>query len=100
MEDDPAHKKQYLVASLIVNLGMLGFFKYFNFFIENAQAAFAALGITVGLPTLSILLPAGISFYTFQFLSYTIDVYKGEMHARRSLLDFCLFVAFFPHLVA
>jgi alginate O-acetyltransferase complex protein AlgI len=100
MEDDPARKKQYLAASLVVNLGMLGFFKYCNFFIENVQAAFASLGLSVGLPTLSIVLPAGISFYTFQALSYTIDVYKGEMRARRSPLDFALFVAFFPHLVA
>lgn len=100
MEDDPPNKKRYLAASLIVNLGMLGFFKYFNFFIDNVQAAFASIGISVGLPTLSIILPAGISFYTFQALSYTIDIYKGEMHARRNPIDFALFVAFFPHLVA
>jgi D-alanyl-lipoteichoic acid acyltransferase DltB (MBOAT superfamily) len=100
MEDDPNNKKRYLAASLIVNLGMLGFFKYFNFFIENVQAGFAALGISVGLPTLAIVLPAGISFYTFQALSYTIDIYKGEMHARRDAVSFALFVAFFPHLVA
>jgi alginate O-acetyltransferase complex protein AlgI len=100
MEDDPANKKRYLAASVLVNLGMLGFFKYFNFFIENVQTALASIGISVGMPTLTIILPAGISFYTFQALSYTIDVYKGEMRARRTPLDFALFVAFFPHLVA
>ena len=100
MEDDPAHKKRYLAASLAVNLGMLGFFKYFNFFIDNVRLALASAGIDVGVPTLSIILPAGISFYTFQALSYTIDVYKGEMRARRDAIDFALFVAFFPHLVA
>ena len=100
MEDTPAQKKRYLAASLSVNLGMLAFFKYFNFFAENVHAALATIGVQVDLPVLAILLPAGISFYTFQALSYTIDVYKGEMHARRDPLDFALFVAFFPHLVA
>jgi alginate O-acetyltransferase complex protein AlgI len=100
MEDDPVHKKRYLAASLAVNLGMLGFFKYFNFFVENVHSALSTLGIDVGVPVLSILLPAGISFYTFQALSYTIDVYKGEMRARRDPINFALFVAFFPHLVA
>jgi alginate O-acetyltransferase complex protein AlgI len=100
MEDDPAHRKRYLIASLSVNLGMLGFFKYFNFFIDNVRVALASLGIAAAPPTLEILLPAGISFYTFQALSYTIDIYRGEMRARRNALDFALFVAFFPHLVA
>jgi D-alanyl-lipoteichoic acid acyltransferase DltB (MBOAT superfamily) len=100
MEDDPARRKRYLLASLSVNLGMLGFFKYFNFFIDNVRVALAGLGIAAAPPTLEILLPAGISFYTFQALSYTIDIYRGEMHARRNPVDFALFVAFFPHLVA
>jgi alginate O-acetyltransferase complex protein AlgI len=100
MEDDPKHKKRYLAASLTVNLGLLAFFKYCNFFIDNVHLALASAGISVGVPVLSIVLPAGISFYTFQALSYTIDVYKGEMHARRNPIDFALFVAFFPHLVA
>ena len=100
MEDDPAHRKRYLIASLTVNLGMLGFFKYFNFFIDNVRTVLAGLGITAAPPTLEILLPAGISFYTFQALSYTIDVYRGEMRARRDPVAFALFVAFFPHLVA
>jgi alginate O-acetyltransferase complex protein AlgI len=100
MEDDPAHRRRYLWASLGVNLGMLGTFKYYNFFVGNVQAALASLGLQVAPPLLHVLLPAGISFYTFQALSYTVDVYKGEMHARRNPVDFALFVAFFPHLVA
>jgi D-alanyl-lipoteichoic acid acyltransferase DltB (MBOAT superfamily) len=100
MEDDPAHRKRYLLASLAVNLGMLGFFKYFNFFIENVRVVLAGAGIHAAPPTLEIILPAGISFYTFQALSYTIDIYRGEMRARRNPVDFALFVAFFPHLVA
>jgi alginate O-acetyltransferase complex protein AlgI len=100
MEDDPAHRRRYLWASLTVNLGMLGAFKYYNFFVTNVQEALAAVGLQVAPPLLQLLLPAGISFYTFQALSYTVDVYKGEMHARRNPVDFALFVAFFPHLVA
>jgi D-alanyl-lipoteichoic acid acyltransferase DltB (MBOAT superfamily) len=79
---------------------MLGFFKYFNFFVENVAVALASAGITVNEPMLRILLPVGISFYTFQAMSYTIDVYRGELHARRSLLDLAVFISFFPHLVA
>ncbi len=100
MEDDRGRRRAYLLASLLVNLGMLGFFKYFNFFIENVEAVLASIGLTVAPPLLQILLPAGISFYTFQALSYTVDVYRGEMRARRSAVDFALFVAFFPHLLA
>jgi D-alanyl-lipoteichoic acid acyltransferase DltB (MBOAT superfamily) len=100
MEDDPANRRRYLIASLSVNLGLLGFFKYFNFFIDNVRAVLDSLGIAAAPPTLEILLPAGISFYTFQALSYTIDIYRGEMRARREPVDFALFVAFFPHLVA
>ncbi len=100
MEDDPARRKTYLYASLFVNLGMLGVFKYYNFFIENLREGLAGFGLQVSPPLLELMLPAGISFYTFQALSYTVDVYKGEMHARRNAVDFALFVAFFPHLVA
>ena len=100
MEDDPAHKKRYLLASLAVNLGMLGFFKYLNFFVDNVRLVLASIGLDVAPATLQVLLPAGISFYTFQALSYTIDIYRGEMRARRNPIDFALFVGFFPHLVA
>ena len=96
MEDDRARKRRYLAASLVVNLGMLGVFKYFNFFVDNVRDVLAAMGLTVAPPLLAVALPAGISFYTFQALSYTVDVYKGEMHARRNPVDFALFVAFFP----
>ena len=100
MEDDPARKKTYLYASLAVNLGMLGVFKYYNFFIENVRELLAGFGLTVSPPILELVLPAGISFYTFQALSYTVEVYWGHMRARRNAVDFALFVAFFPHLVA
>jgi alginate O-acetyltransferase complex protein AlgI len=79
---------------------MLGFFKYFNFFVDNVRHVLGVMGLDVAPPLLHIILPAGISFYTFQALSYTVDVYRGEMHARRNPIDFALFVAFFPHLVA
>lgn len=87
-----------LLISLVVNLGVLGFFKYFNFFLDSARPLVEAAGLHSG--TLEIILPVGISFYTFQTLSYTIDVYRGVMKPTRSLLDFALFVAFFPQLVA
>jgi D-alanyl-lipoteichoic acid acyltransferase DltB (MBOAT superfamily) len=96
----PKHRNKFLAASMIGNLGMLATFKYFNFFAENAAAALSALGFHVSPPVLRVVLPAGISFYTLQEMSYTIDVWRGEIRARRSLLDFSLFVTFFPHLVA
>jgi D-alanyl-lipoteichoic acid acyltransferase DltB (MBOAT superfamily) len=100
MERWPRHRKRFLWISVISNFGMLGFFKYFGFFAENVAAALAAAGIHVSEPSLRILLPVGISFYTFQAMSYTIDVYRGELHARRSLVDLAVFISFFPHLVA
>jgi len=100
MEDDPSRKKLYLYASLLVNFGMLGVFKYYDFFIENVRQVLAGIGLTVSPPILELVLPAGISFYTFQALSYTVEVYWGHMRARRNAVDFALFVAFFPHLVA
>jgi D-alanyl-lipoteichoic acid acyltransferase DltB (MBOAT superfamily) len=100
MEAWPARKKRFLWVSIVSNFGMLGFFKYFNFFVENVRGVFAAAGVTSPQPALRLLLPVGISFYTFQAMSYTIDVYRGELRARRSLLDLAVFVSFFPHLVA
>ncbi len=88
-----------LALSLLVNLGILGFFKYCNFFLENLEGMFALVGWSVP-GYLAIVLPVGISFYTFQTLSYTIDCYRREIPACRNLLDFALFVAFFPQLVA
>lgn len=96
----PARRRTLLVVSLGLNLGLLGFFKYFNFFIDNVHAAFAALGWNIPWPVLTVALPVGISFYTFQSLSYTLDVYRGQLRARRSLVDFAAFVSFYPQLVA
>ena len=93
-------KKQWLWVSLVVNLGILGYFKYANFFIENWIAAWDSLGVTMHASTLQIVLPVGISFYTFQTLSYSIDVYRGNLKATRSWIDFGAFVSFFPQLVA
>ncbi len=87
-----------LSVSLVVNLGVLAFFKYFNFFIESASAILGPMGLGTG--TLNIVLPVGISFYTFQTLSYTIDVYRGRIRPTSRFLDFALYVAFFPQLVA
>lgn len=96
--EDKRIRRALLIISLCVNLGILGFFKYFNFFIESAQPLLQGMGLHVG--TLNIILPVGISFYTFQTLSYSIDVYRRRMPAHESLLDFALFVGFFPQLVA
>ncbi len=91
-------RRLLLGASLVGNLGLLGFFKYYNFFIESAQSILGSWGLHGG--TLEIILPIGISFYTFQTLSYTIDVYRGKLAPCRQLLDFAVYVAFFPQLVA
>lgn len=96
--DRIAVKRRWLLLSLVVNLGVLGFFKYCNFFIESMSALFDSAGWNSG--TLNIILPVGISFYTFQTLSYTIDVYREKIRPAKSLLDFALYVAFFPQLVA
>jgi alginate O-acetyltransferase complex protein AlgI len=93
-------RRAWLCVSLVANLGMLGWFKYGGFLIENTQAVAAAAGIAWQPPAWDVVLPVGISFYTFATLSYTIDVYRGRIAPARSLLDFALFVTFFPHLVA
>ncbi len=93
-------RKIILWANIILNLSILGFFKYFNFFVQSFVDAFAGLGITLHATTLNIILPVGISFYTFQALSYSIDVYKGKIEATRDMVAFFAFVSFFPQLVA
>jgi len=93
-------RRWLLTLSLTVNLGMLGIFKYFGFFADSFREMLLALGYEANPLTLSIVLPVGISFYTFQTLSYTIDVYRRELKPTRDALDFALFVAFFPQLVA
>lgn len=97
-------RRRWLIVSLAGNLGVLFTFKYYNFFLESFRESFGALGLGLGsgfdLSQHSLLLPVGISFYTFQTLSYTIDVYRGTLAPTRSFLKFSLFVSFFPQLVA
>jgi D-alanyl-lipoteichoic acid acyltransferase DltB (MBOAT superfamily) len=90
-------KKFLLVLSLIVNLGILGFFKYYDFF---AGSLAALLRVPQSSVVLQIILPVGVSFYTFASLSYTFDVYWGKLKAVRNPIDYALFIAFFPHLIA
>ena len=100
MERWPERRRVFMAISIISNFGMLGFFKYVNFFVDNLHAVLEAAGLHVSLPVLRVILPVGISFYTFQAMSYTVDVFRGELRARRSLLDVAVFISFFPHLVA
>jgi len=97
---DPRSRRFFLSISLIGNLGLLGFFKYGGFLLENFTALVRLTGIAYEPAAPDIVLPVGISFYTFQTLSYTIDVYRGELKPARSVLDFAVFVSFFPQLVA
>ena len=96
----PERKKLLLAVSLTMNLGLLFFFKYLNFFGETLTALCRAVSIPFSAPALSIILPVGISFYTFQTLSYTLDIYKGRLEPERDFVTFALFVSFFPQLVA
>ncbi len=98
--DQQKRRKQLLYLSLVLNLGLLGFFKYYNFFIENFKTAFTFFGQEINASSLHIILPVGISFYTFQTLSYTIDVYRKKLEPARDLVSFLAFVSFFPQLVA
>ncbi|MCF8459910.1 MAG: MBOAT family protein [Flavobacteriales bacterium] len=93
-------RKLFLTISVVVNLGLLGFFKYFNFFLESLKDAFTLFGKELNSEHLAIVLPVGISFYTFQTLSYTIDVYKRKIVAENDIIKFFTFVSFFPQLVA
>ena len=92
--------KYWMFLSAFANLGLLGFFKYYNFFAESLVSLFSSLGISSNINTLNVILPVGISFYTFQTMSYTLDVYRGKISPTRNLLDFALYVCFFPQLVA
>ena len=93
-------QRRMLILSIIVNLGLLGFFKYFNFGVDNLTAVAQWLGIPASATVLRITLPLGISFYTFQSMSYTIDVFRGHAQALRNFTDFACFVSMFPQLVA
>ena len=98
--EDQYSRRRWLVASVCMNLSMLGFFKYGNFLLQNFQWLLARIGIIYQPPHLDILLPVGISFYTFHSLSYTLDIYRDVLRPTKSLRDFVLAVSFFPQLVA
>ncbi len=98
--DDRNKRRYFLYASLLINLGLLGFFKYYNFFVENFVDAFTFFGNPISTSSLNIILPVGISFYTFQTLSYTIDVYRKKLEPTSNFISFAAFVSFFPQLVA
>jgi D-alanyl-lipoteichoic acid acyltransferase DltB (MBOAT superfamily) len=98
---DPLNKRRILAIAMAINLGFLAVFKYYNFFVASLRAGFDALGLHVLAGAgLDVILPVGISFYTFQSMSYTIDVYRGDVTPVKNLRDFALYVAFFPHMVA
>lgn len=99
-EENERKRKLLLYTSLFINLGFLGFFKYYNFFVESFVDAFTLFGAKLEASTLNIILPVGISFYTFQTLSYTIDVYQRKLEPTKDLVAFTAFVTFFPQLVA
>jgi D-alanyl-lipoteichoic acid acyltransferase DltB (MBOAT superfamily) len=102
LENTSHEKKRKLLflASCLVNIGLLAFFKYFNFFIDNFISLFATIGYSIPPITLKIILPVGISFYTFQSLSYTTDIYRRKIQPTRDLISFAAFISFFPQLVA
>jgi len=99
-QDNTKKRKLLLWTSIMVNLGFLGFFKYYNFFLDNFVAAFSFFGNDIQANSLNIILPVGISFYTFQTLSYTIDVYRRRLEPTKDFIAFAAFVSFFPQLVA
>jgi len=99
-QNDARRRKLWLTASIAANLGILGFFKYFDFFVTSFGTLLQKIGVPFQTSTLGIILPVGISFYTFQAMSYTIDVYRGNIPACRNVINFLAFVSFFPQLVA
>lgn len=100
LADSQKSRRNFLLISLTVNLGLLAIFKYYNFFSENFQVLLGVFGLQADYLTLNIILPVGISFYTFQTLSYSIDIYRKKLKYEHSLLNFAVFVSFFPQLVA
>lgn len=98
--DSSRGRKGVVALSIFGNLGVLGFFKYYNFFAESFVHVLTSVGMKADMPTLQVILPVGISFYTFQSMSYTIDVYRRRMEPTHSLVDYLVFVSFFPQLVA
>jgi alginate O-acetyltransferase complex protein AlgI len=100
IEENQTNRKILLWTSILVNLGFLGFFKYYNFFLDNFITAFSFFGTEIKPNSLNIILPVGISFYTFQTLSYSIDVYRRKLNPTKDFIAFSAFVSFFPQLVA
>lgn len=96
----PGRRRALLIFSVVFNLGLLGFFKYYSFFADTLHRLCWRIGLSCPVPLLDIILPVGISFFTFQAMSYVIDVYRGEMTPASTLLDFAVYLAFFPQLVA
>ena len=95
------NKRKFLLwTSILVNLGFLGFFKYYNFFLDNFITAFSFFGTEINANSLNIILPVGISFYTFQTISYTVDVYKKSIKPEKSFIIYACYVTFFPQLIA
>src|SRR5205814_10274315 len=92
--------KLIVAVSVFVNLSLLGFFKYFNFFAESAAAMLHRMGFAVHPTTLNVILPVGISFYTFQSIAYVVDVYRRQVRAEKNFITYAAYVAFFPQLVA
>jgi alginate O-acetyltransferase complex protein AlgI len=93
-------RKYWLIGSLVVNLGILCFFKYFNFFIDSAASVLASIGFEPHMPMLRVILPIGISFYTFRTMTYTIDVYRRKISPTKNIVDYALFTSFFPQILA
>src|SRR5205823_5831249 len=93
-------KKFLVAASVTANLGLLCYFKYMNFFLDSLRETLVAFGASPNIPVLEVILPIGISFYTFEAINYVVDVYRGHVKAERNLANLLLFVLFFPHLVA
>src|SRR5216683_910046 len=98
--EDPRVRRLLLTLSLVINFSILGFFKYFNFFADSLAASLSTLGVHASLPVLRIILPPGISFYTFQEVAYIVDVYSGKLPPSRSFVQYGLFISLFPHLIA
>jgi D-alanyl-lipoteichoic acid acyltransferase DltB (MBOAT superfamily) len=98
--EDPRRRKALLAVSLCTGLGILGFFKYFNFFVDSFNSMISTFGWRLDFLHMNVILPVGISFYTFQTLTYTIDIYRRKLEPTRSFIDFATYISFFPQLVA
>jgi alginate O-acetyltransferase complex protein AlgI len=98
--ESPTVRRALLIISVCLSLGILAFFKYTNFLLDSAVSLFNLFGLTYSHAVLRIVLPLGISFYTFETISYVVDVYRGRLRAERNFLDYALFIMFFPHLIA